>query len=98
MSSLGAGSSSGGYTAGHSGSGAWWAQAVPHPWPLPPCEGAQWLEFGERGPPREAVEIHNMYHFLVEEEGWISPLMTVSEEDERRRRRYQLIFGHDFFW
>ena len=70
----------------------------PFGWPLPPCEGAVWVDPGPRGYSREAVEIHNMYHHLVEEEGWLSPLMTVTPEDEARRRRFQLIFGHDFFW
>ena len=70
----------------------------PYHWPFPPCEGAQWINPGMGGYSREAVELHNMYHFLVEEEGWISPLMTVSEEDEARRRRFQLIFDHDFFY
>ena len=71
----------------------------PYNWPFPPCEGAQWLYPGAGGYSRAAVEIHNMYHFMVEEEGWISPLMTVSEEDEARRRRFQLIFDDwSFVW
>lgn len=83
------------------GSAAVWGDSGlcwPDPWPLPPCEGAQWLDCGTGPYSRAAVEIHNMYHFMVEDEGWISPLMTVSEEDEARRRRYRIIFDHDFYW